>query len=140
MKYLGFLSDNPRKNSLNTFVTVQLKNLTSAPPCNVGTSLWLFQFTKVYQHWFRGVRGWGRSLVSFWFSQKSHFWFLGLWKFWHGFGPLLLQCSNYFFRGLSEWNSKFFIWIWFFSHNFKTKYLEAIKFGTYTNNYIINIL
>ena len=47
--------------------------------------------------------------------------------------------SQLFFPGLSERNPKFFIWNWFFDHNFKIKCPISIKFRTHNHENIINV-
>ena len=41
---------------------------------------------------------------------------------------------------MSERNPKFFIWIWFFDHNFKTKWTIFLKFRTHISKYVICVL
>ena len=50
-----------------------------------------------------------------------------------------IKCPNSFFPGLSERNPKFFIWNWFFDHNFKTKCPIPIKFRTHNYENTINV-
>ena len=51
----------------------------------------------------------------------------------------VVSSANSLFPGLSEQNPKFFIWNWFFDHNFKTKCPISIKFCTHNYENTINV-
>ena len=66
--------------------------------------------------WLGSTLLWGRGVI---FSPKSD------------------EVCQQFFPWLSERNPKFFIWNWFFDHNFKTKWSIFITFGTHICKNII---